>query len=233
MARLRDAAPKNVSGAYERLFGDPQLGKLASKIQSAVISSGNELERLIADMVPNVMDLDDFLKKEIMEEGVRLVRKNQMKKCQTLDFSGAEPDFMVFKRRSGKQKCHIIELKDGHVFDTKKASAEHQAIHRFIERNARHIQYTVSAHFCAFNQGDKTAIHEGFKKKIALDEAMTGREFCELLEIDYADIVARRMAHAPDNLEFLLSELIEIEAVRERLIELLGVEERSTKMQEA
>ncbi|MDE0385000.1 MAG: hypothetical protein OXI22_14020 [Defluviicoccus sp.] len=163
MARLRDAAPKNVSGAYVRLFGDPELGALASKIQSAVIASGNELERMIADMVPNVLDLDEFLEQEIMKNGVRLVRKKQMKDCRTLDFSGAEPDFMVFKRRRGKQSCHIIELKDGHVFDTKKASAEHQTIHRFIERNARHIRYTVSAHFCAFNQENKTAIFEGFK----------------------------------------------------------------------
>lgn len=222
MARLRDAAPKNASGAYERLFGDPELGALVSKIQSTVIASGNEMERMIADMVTNVPDLDIFLQQEIMEDGVRIVRKKQMKECRTLDFSGAEPDFMVFKRRHGRQNCHIIELKDGHVFDTKKASAEHQAIHRFIERNARHIQYTISAHFCAFNQEDNIAIYEGFKKKIALEEAMTGREFCELLEIDYDEIVARRMANAPDNVEFLLAELVGIDGIRQRLVELLS-----------
>lgn len=222
MARLRDAAPKNASGGYQRLFGDPELGALISKIQSTVIASGNELERMIAHLVPNVPDLDAFLDQEIMEDGVRLVRKKQMKECRTLDFSGAEPDFMVFKRRHGRQNCHIIELKDGHVFDTKKAGAEHQAIHRFIERNARHIRYTVSAHFCAFNQEDSVAIYEGFKKKIAVEEAMTGREFCELLEIDYDDIVAQRMAHAPDNVEYLLTELVGIEGVRQRLVELLS-----------
>ena len=222
MARLRDAAPKNASGAYERLFGDPELGALINKIQSTVIASGNELERIIANMVPTVPDLDTFLQQEIMDDGVRLVRKKQMKDCRTLDFSGAEPDFMVFKRRHGRQNCYIIELKDGHVFDTKKASAEHQAIHRFIERNARHIQYTVSAHFCAFNQEGNIAIYEGFKKKISVEEAMTGREFCELLEIDYDEIVAARMAHAPDNVEFLLTELVGIDDVRQRLVELLS-----------
>lgn len=223
MARLRNARPKNVSGAYDRIFDNAELGALASKIQSTVISSGNELERLIAGMVPNILDLDKFLTQEIMPDGVFLVRKKQMKKCQTLDFSGAEPDFMVFKRRKNIQTCHVIELKDGHVFDTKKARAERQSMHGFIESNAPHIQYRFQAHFCAFNQESKHTIWDGFKRKISLSEAMTGREFCELLEIDYDKIVAKRRADGPDNVEYFLSELARIEAVRPRLLELLGV----------
>lgn len=93
-----------------------------------------------------------------MSEGVLLARKRQIKRSETLDFSGSEPDFMVFKRRGGVQTCHIVELKDGHVFDTKKAGAERQAMHGFIERNAQHIQYRFQAHFCAFNQDDRHAI---------------------------------------------------------------------------
>ena len=72
-----------------------------------------------------------------MPEGVFLATKRQIKKSGTLDFAGSEPDFMVFKRRKKIQACHIVELKDGHVFDTKKAGAERTAMHRFIERNAR------------------------------------------------------------------------------------------------
>ena len=185
MARLRDANPKNTSGSYGRLFGDEALGELASKVQSAVISSGSELEAMIAASVQNLPDLDAFLEQEIMPEGVLLARKRQIKQSNTLDFAGSEPDFMVFKRRGGVQACHIVELKDGHVFDTKKASAERQAMHGFIERNAQYIQYRFRAHFCAFNQDDRQAIWDGFKRRIALDEAMTGREFCELLEINY------------------------------------------------
>ncbi len=141
MARLRMARPRNTSGSYERLFDNAALGRLVSKIQSAVISSGSELEATIADLVPNIPDLDAFLGQEIMPEGVLLARKRQIKRSDILDFAGSEPDFMVFKRRHGLQACHIVELKDGHVFDTKKASAERQAMHGFIERNARHIQY--------------------------------------------------------------------------------------------
>lgn len=223
MARLRNARPKNVSGAYERVFDDEELGALASKIQSTVISSGNELERMISRMVPNIPDLDEFLIQEIMPNGVFLVRKRQMKKCKTLDFAGAEPDFMVFKRKKNIQTCHVIELKDGHVFDTKKSRAERQAMHGFIERNAPHIQYRFQAHFCAFNQDDKHVIWDGFKRKISLSEAMTGREFCELLEIDYDEIVENRRSDGPDNIEYFLSELTRIESVRPRLLELLDV----------
>ncbi len=224
MAHLRDATPKNTSGSYERLFDNAALGELVSKVQSAVISSGSELEAKIATMVENIPDLDAFLKQEIMPDGVLLARKRQIKQSETLDFVGSEPDFMVFKRRGGIQTLHIVELKDGHVFDTKKASAERQAMHAFIERNAQHIQYRFQAHFCAFNQNDRQAIWDGFKRRIAYDEAMTGREFCELLEIDYGAIVEARRADGPDNVEFLLSELVKIEPIRRRLCDLLGQE---------
>ena len=222
MARLRNAKPKKTSGSYGRLFDNAALGELVSKVQSAVVSSGSELEAMIAQLVPNIPDLDAFLEQEIMPEGVLLARKRQIKRSDTLDFAGSEPDFMVFKRRGGAQTCHIVELKDGHVFDTKKASAEHQAVHRFMESNAQHIPYRVQAHFCAFNQNDHQAIWDGFKRRIALKEVMTGREFCTLLEIDYDAIVEARRAGGADNVEFFLSELIKIKPIRRQLRDLLG-----------
>ena len=188
-----------------------------------MIRSGTELERLVSTRVPGIHDLDAFLAQEVMEEGVFLATKKQIKRCKTLDFSGAEPDFMVFKRREKLQTCHVIELKDGHVFDTKKSSAERQAVHGFIERNAQHIQYRFQAHFCAFNQNDKYAIWNGFKRRIALDEAMEGREFCDLLEIDYAEIVRTRQADCADNLGYFLSELARIDSIKDRLRKLLAV----------
>ena len=61
MARLRDVRPKNVSGSYERLFDNAEIGALSSKVQAAVIRSGTELEKMIARLVPNIPDLDTFL----------------------------------------------------------------------------------------------------------------------------------------------------------------------------
>lgn len=221
MALIRNANPRNTSGSYERLFDNAALGKLASKIQSAVISSGSKLEAMIADLVPNIPDLDQFLEQEIMQDGVWLVRKRQIKQSSTLNLAGSEPDFMVFKRREGIQSCHIIELKDGHVFDTKKASAERQAMHRFIERNAQHIPYQFQAHFCAFNQNDRDAIWDGFKRRIAREEVMTGREFCNLVEINYDEIVQQRRRDGADNVEFFIEELLKIECVKLKLLQRL------------
>lgn len=218
MALIRNANPGNTSGSYERLFDNAALGELASKIQSAVISSGSELEAMIANLVPNISDLDKFLEQDIMRDGVLLARKRQIKQSQTLDLSGSEPDFIVFKRRDGVQSCHIVELKDGHVFDTKKASAEHQAMHRFIERNARHIQYQFQAHFCAFNQNNRHAIWDGFKRRVAFEEVMTGREFCDLVEINYDDIVKQRRMDGADNVEFFIEELLRIECIKRKML---------------
>lgn len=214
MALIRNAEPKSRSKGYDRLFDNCDLGYLISKLQSAIISSGSELEKIITSIVPSIPDLDDFLKQERMPEGVFLVRKRQMKKSETLDCSEGEPDFMIFRRRDNQQRCHIVELKDGHAFDTKKVKGEKQAMNSFVERNAQHLPYVVSCHFCSFNQNNRDKIVDGFKNKIKLGEVLTGRELCELLEIDYEEIVAQRLKDGSDNLDYFCQELIKIEAVR-------------------
>ena len=228
MARIRDAKVKETSGGYRRLFGIPALGDLISSVQSTVISSGNELERIVLAQVEQIENLDEFLKLEIMPDGVQVATKTQIKKCKSLkftsaepDFPSAEPDFIIFKRRKGEQCCHVVELKDGHLFDTKKASAEQRAIHSFIERTAQHLRYCMSAHFCCFNQDSRDAIVTGFKNKITHEEAMTGQEFCGLLEIDYNTIVSDRQRAQPENVQYFLQELVGIDQVRAILQKLL------------
>ena len=51
---------------------------------------------------------------------------------------------------------------------------------------------------------------------------MTGREFCELLEIDYEKIVNERKRDQPNNVQYFLSELVKIKQVREILKTLLN-----------
>ncbi|MBD0865635.1 MAG: hypothetical protein GDA36_08565 [Rhodobacteraceae bacterium] len=62
----------------------------------------------------------------------------------------------------------------------------------------------------------------GFKGRITLEEAMTGRELCQLLEIDYDTIVEARRADGADNVAFFLSELVKIDSIRKQLCDLLG-----------
>lgn len=215
MALIRDSKPRKTSGGYLRLFNDTALGYLMSRVQSAVIASGNELEKIIRGRANHVDDLDKFLNTGAMPTGVFVADKRDVKKCQTLDFAGAEPDFVVFKKDGEtRQHCYLIELKDGDAFDTKKASGERQLMQQFMDKNSRHLPFTVSAHFCCFNQDDKSAIVRGFKRKINPEEAMTGREFCDLLELDYDAIVKQRQEAVSDNLPYFLSELVKIEAVQ-------------------
>ena len=209
MAQVREAKANNSTGSYARVLGVLELGALVSKIHATSIRNGNQLERMVAERVQHVPDLDEFLTGEIMPEGVLLATKQAIKASAKISSGGAEPDFMVFRRRDGQQRCHVIELKIGHVFDTKKAAAEHNSIHRFLAQAAPDIPYVMTSHFCAFFQDDRDAILNGFKQKIAPAEAMTGREFCDLLEIDYEEIVRKFDEDAADNLRYVLRQFVD------------------------
>ena len=50
------------------------------------------------------MDLDKFLEMELMQEGVCLATKKQVKNSTSFGCNGIEPDFLIFKRRKNKQK---------------------------------------------------------------------------------------------------------------------------------
>jgi len=220
MAKIENATPENISGSYSRLFGSDKLGYLISKVHSASVSSGNELEKLILERVQRIDDLDEFLKQEIMPDGIFIVPRKQIKKCSVLN-SDTTPDFLIFKRGDGEQNCYVIELKDGHVFDSKKARADSQAIYTFIENNVHNLKYKIKAYFCCFNQDNRQSIYEGLKKVISLEEAITGRKFCDLLEIDYDEIVDIRKNDQPQNFMFFLSELVNIKEVKETLYQLM------------
>lgn len=216
MARIANAKGRtDGNSAYVRLLGDPELGLLISRVQSAVISAGSELERMIRDRVAPIDDLDEFLQRDLGPDGIFLAHKRQLKNSKIFETAGTEPDFVIFKRQNNKLQCHVIELKDGDSFDTKKSASERNALHSYTEKNGQFIQSTMKVHIVAFNQDDRQSIYDGFKHKIPIDECMTGREFCDLLEIDYDAIVAERRQDGPANFDHFLSELLKIEHVRE------------------
>ena len=227
MAKIRGRIPKESSGGYARLFGNEALGELMSKVQGTVISAGSELEKLITERVETINDLDAFLRQDIMTEGVLLAQKRKIKQCTELNSQGSEPDFMIFKRREGHQHCHLVELKDGHVFDTKKVDGEREALHGFAKRNAGRLPYRVSTHFCAFNQDDPEVIWNGFKKRIDKKEALTGREFCKLLEIDYDEVVEIRKQDVEDNIRYFVEELLRIPETNGIIQDILSSETHS------
>lgn len=230
MALFRDAQGRKDGGSgYVRAFGDLGLGQLLSRAHATVISSGSELEKMISEQVKLVMDLDKFLEHEIMPDGVFLATKRAIKASRVIESHGSEPDFLIFKRREKQQHCYVIELKDGDTFDTKKAQGEHRSLHSFVQRNAENIQFKISVRFVAFNQEDKAAIVTGFKNKVPERECMTGREFCDLLEIsynNYKEILNKRKQVAERNLSDFLNELLNLEIMQNHLQHLPTGEEQ-------
>lgn len=76
-------------------------------------------------------------------------------------------------------------------------------------------------YICSFNQLDKKHIKEGFKNKFELENIMTGKELCDLLNIDYYDIIENRKTDMKDNINYFIDELIKIDEVKDMIIKKL------------
>ena len=222
MAKLSEANGRK-DGGYTRLFDHEHLGELTSKVHSAVIRSGTELEKIISDTARTnsilIPDLDKFLGEIGSADGIWITHKNAIKCSNTVMFKGSLPDFIVFDcdRKVG---C-VVELKDGDTFDTKHIASEVNSFNNLIEFLEPETGYEFSINFCAFNQIDGRRIVEGFKDKISIDQAMTGPEFCELLGIDYEAIVAQRKVDSQENVAQFINELSDIGDIRDMLCEAL------------
>jgi hypothetical protein len=92
------------------------------------------------------------------------------------------------------RKCYVIELKDGDNFDTKKSSGEVEHLKIYKEALAAKLTFGWLAEIrvCCFNQDDPKRIVAGFKGRISLKEAMTGRELWRLFGFYYLAMQAER-----------------------------------------
>ncbi|MFI5450715.1 hypothetical protein ACHMWN_01030 [Pedobacter sp. UC225_61] len=212
MALIEKSKGRAEGSGYERLFGHQELGHLLSKVQATVISSGTELEKIIVGLAENITNVDAFLDNQILQNGVYLISKGAIKNSRLR--STREPDLIVFQITDTKRHCYIIELKDGDTFDTKKASGEVQNLIDFQSHLSTKIQFTTSIHVCSFNQLDKDKIVYGFKKKITVDMAMTGLELCNLLGLNYNEIIGSRVHEQVQNISHFLDVLLSIDSIK-------------------
>ncbi len=229
MIKLYEVKGKTIAqienGAYYRCFGNVALAQMLSRVQSLIIKNGFELEKMITDLASDrhIADLDEFLSRQIMPTGTMLATKRAIKKCDLIRGRGIEPDFMVFQHIGSSQMCYVVELKDGHEFDTKSSAKEHANLHQFISLNADPLRYfKVYTKIVGFNAQNQDEIRIGFKNKIDLDQAMTGKEFCDLLGVDYDAILDTRARDREANFKELAQELAKIP----ELLEALGGEPR-------
>ena len=231
MAKIRNSDPKNPSGGFVRLFDDPELGALMSCIQSTVISNGSELERLITDRARMVTDLTAMLERPgDFAPGTYLASKKQIKRsplCHItlVDASNnrvklPEPDFLLL-RIGQSNHCVVLELKDGHVFDTKKSQAEHDNLVTYAQQLGAQIAYITRYAICCFNQEDPEEIRRGLKNVFRPKEILTGPHFCKLLNIDYEEILQEREVDAEDNRRYFFGQLMQIPSFQSYVADIL------------
>jgi len=217
MAKIENAKGRNPTtgpSGYERLLGNARLGRLISRCQATVISSGNELETFLERKVKN-------------PEGISIGNLNKderiFKNIKT-DSDGKRHAIGVDVVIKKDGRTLLIELKDGDVFDVKKIAGEVESL-QLVKKHLADIgqspESRTSIHFCSFNQEEKEPIYKGAKGLIPKGSAMTGPELCDLLGVDYVAAVSERRLEQPANLEYFLRELIDIPEIRSRLKQLL------------
>ena len=216
MVRIEESKPGRRDGGYARLFNDPDIGALVSRVHATSIRAGTELEHIIRrESLTNgtaISDLDEFLAKG--SDGVFLADKSAIKASTRIQFPSAEPDYLVFVRDGSKRECYVLELKDGDQFDTKKSSGEVNNLSAFSTNVGSTLPYSTTIRICSFNQDDRQAIVAGFKQTVDESMVWTGREFCMLLGFDYDAIINERKVDAVDNRRFLVQQLLRIPELR-------------------
>ena len=217
MAKIRDAKGRRENqspSGYSRLFGNIALGNLLSKVQAAVISSGNELERLILERCQKISDFDNFVTDlDNRSPGIFVATKRQIKKSKKVE-TRFEPDLLAFDLVH--RICYVIEVKDGDQFDTKKSEGERNTLYSFRSDVASVLPFSFKLYMCSFNAPSKEAIYHGLKHKFPLDELMTGKELCDLLGIDYNEILDIRKQDQEDNIDYFVESLKNIPEILNR-----------------
>ena len=215
MAKICNAKVNTSSGGYNRVFDNNEIGLLMAKVQSTVISNGNELEKIILSKTNNVTDLNDFIENVTIgnvSNGTYVCTKRILKKSK-YKLDGNEPDLLIFIVQQ-RRVCKIIELKDGDSFDTKKAAGEHEHLENFSLFFGAKIPFVVDYYICCFNQLDKQSIVAGFKNQFSIEHVMPGKELCEILDISYEEIIEERKKDAEDNIIYFYEELISIPIIK-------------------
>ena len=221
MAKICNAHPKTSSGNYDKVISNKELASLVTKVQSTTISLGTDLEKKVVEASNRSgSDLNTFVDaftEGKVKPGKYLFTKTEAKKSK-YSLNKKEPDFVVFDIESiAKRKCYIIEMKAGDNFDTKKAASEYSQLKDYTEHFGIRIGCITKFMICCFNQTNKEIIVKGLKNTFREDEVLTGKDFCNLLGIDYNMILSSIEKDAVENTEWLINKIIEIESVQKEM----------------
>ena len=154
----------NTNSSYKLLFGDPTLGELMSRINSANIGLGYALEAYYEEH----STIDGIVWKEKVDVG-------EKKKI--------EPDMMY----DDGEFLHIGEVKMGVDFDTKKSKSEILNLHK-LKKHFEDIGKKVKLYFTSHLAMNEKAMIKGLKGNATSDiNLFTGEMFCSWLGADYKE----------------------------------------------
>lgn len=181
---------------YMRVIGSEELWRLLSRVQSTIISNWTELERMITERSNLIKDIDFFIEQATIweiENGIYLCLKKNFKKSKkyTESVKWIEPDMLIFIIESHRI-CKVIELKDWDNFDTKKSLWEKEHLEKFATLFWAKIPFVTEYYICSFHQNNKEKIFQGFKKVFSYEHILTWRELCNILGIDYNEIIRNK-----------------------------------------
>src|SRR5258708_3708396 len=178
-----------------RIFGSDQMGLLFSQFQAAVIRSGFELEELLHTSIPAELWTTLDALNDVSHDPYTLPPTQVVFKPARPDPENAkksiEADFLIVDNVD--RRFILVEVKEGYVFDTKKADGELASLKNITSWLAQEFAYRTHYFLCSFNQENKEAIVLGTKKRFSVDHILTGRELCEKIGVDYDAFRVKRM----------------------------------------
>ncbi len=229
MAKISQSKGK-IGESFVRIFGNDEMGALFSKVQSAIIRSGFELEDILEEVLPQEIQttLFDIQNKSLdfsQRMPIQVVFKPSRLDPENPNKSSIQADLLIVDNI--QQKFMLIEIKEGYVFDTKKSDGEVASLKNIRSWLAQEFAYRADYYLCSFNQDDKEAIVSGAKHRFSIEHVMTGRELCEILGLDYEHVRKLRMADQKENRLFFLETLLSIPEIRAEIIEILDEKHKS------
>ena len=220
MAKISES--RGSSGAsYERLFGNPAIGLLFSKVQSTVIRSGFELEKVLQKVAPPEIQttLEALADESLVKPPIQVVFKPSKPDPES-KVKSIQADLLVADNVN--RRFSLIEVKEGYLFDTKKADGELSSLRNITSWLAQEFAYRTHYYICAFNYENKEAIVNGLKKRFSIEHVMTGRELCEAINLDYDYVRELRKSDQAENRRYFMEGLLAIPEIRDEIRELLG-----------
>lgn len=116
----------------------------------------------------------------------------------------------------------VVEMKDGDTFDTKKSDGELQTLKFLSEHYSNDLGVKLTFAFSCFYVSNKQQIVTGSKSRFTSEQVLTGRDLCELIGVNYDEVVQERRIDGEYNLNYFLASLLQIEDVKASLVKKLS-----------